>query len=387
MIRVVHVINIDIGVRIHLRNQLVYLKERGYDVSVVCAPGPLIPVDEITPEGIPVYTIPMTRDIRPLKDLIVIAQLTGLFRRKRFDIVHTHSTKPGVLGRIAARLAGTPCIVHTVHGLLLHEGITLRGRWLWKAGERIGAAFGDYMLSQSRRDMEVLVNEGICGKRAVGHLGNGIDLSEFDPDKITPAEVRAIRERLGVAETDKVIGISGRLGLQKGYFEFAKMARTIHKEYPNTKFWMMGRMEIDKPDGLAVEDIITGDMNDYVRYLGQRSDMPCLLGAMDIFVFPSHREGMPRSLMEAAAMGKPIVASDIDGCREVIEHNLDGLLTPVGDANGLTKAVKSLLENPTLADGLATAARAHAHLHFDERIYFSKVETTYESLLLSRGLA
>ena len=121
MIRIAHLINIDVGVRIHLRNQLLFLQEQGFDVVAICSPGPLVSADSITPEGIPVRTIPLSRNIRPWQDLEAIANLVRLFRQERIDIVHTHSLKPGLLGRLAARLAGIPCIVHTVHGLLLHD--------------------------------------------------------------------------------------------------------------------------------------------------------------------------------------------------------------------------------------------------------------------------
>ena len=194
MTSVVHLINIDVGVRIHLKNQLLYLKERGYNVSAVCSPGPLVPGDGITPEGIPVQTVTMSRDVRPWQDLLVVAQLVRLFRQERFDIVHTHSVKPGLLGRLAARLTGTPNTVHTVHGLLLHDGMTWWHRWLWKASELVGAALGDYMLSQSHQDMAILISEGICNEQTLGYLGNGIDLSQFNPARITPEEIRATRQ-------------------------------------------------------------------------------------------------------------------------------------------------------------------------------------------------
>ena len=122
-------------------------------------------------------------------------------------------------------------------------------------------------------------------------------------------------------------------------------------------------------------------MNEYVSYLGLRSDMPQLYAAMDILVFPSYHEGMPRSLMEAAAMGKAIVASDIRGCREVIEHDATGLLVPVRDAYALAEAAKSLLDDPALASHLGSAARVYALEYFDERVCFERLHEAYQMLL------
>ena len=386
MIRVAHLINVDVGVRIHLRNQLLFLKSQGYDVSAICAPGPLVPRDGITPEGIPVRTIQMSRKFSPLSDLKVVTRLARLFKRDQIDIVHTHSVKPGLLGRLAARLAGTPCIVHTVHGLLMHEGMSRWSRYVWKTSEKTGAALGHYMLSQSRQDMAVLIKERICKERNLGYLGNGIDLSEFDPDKVSSEEVRRIRTELGATKDDRVIGIAGRLLADKGYHEFAKMARLVHRDYPDTQFWMIGRTESHSSNALSVEDIVTDDMGKYVRHLGLRHDMPQLFAAMDVSVLPSHHEGMPRCLMEASAMGKAIVASNIRGCREVVEHNVTGLLVPVGDPHALAEAVKSMLDAPATANRLGSAARSHAKEHFDERRYFARLEATYDSLVKSHGL-
>ena len=384
--KVVHLINVDVGVRVHLRNQLHYLKRKGYEVTAICPPGPLVSSDGVTPEGIPVRTVPMSRDIRPWDDLRTILQLVRIFRTERFDIVHTHSVKPGLLGRLAARLVGVPCIVHTVHGLLLHEGMSWRSRWLWWMSEKVGATLGDYMLSQSRQDMAILVEQNICRVEKLGYLGNGIDLCQFDPTVITQQEVEATRQALGVNNQEKVIALVGRLSVEKGCLEFTEMARCIHRRYPATKFWLIGRQETDKAGRLGVEDIITDDMQSYVRYLGLRSDMPRLYAAMDILVFPSHHEGMPRSLMEASAMGKAIVATDIRGCQEVVIKDVTGLLVPVRDSNSLVRAVSTLLDNPALTHRLGRAARAHAQQHFDERVYFQRLNATYEHLLQECGI-
>ncbi len=386
MTRVVHFINVDVGVRVHLKNQLLYLRNQGYDVMAVCPPGSLVASDGVTPEGIPVRTVPMSRDIRPWDDLRTILQLAGIFRKERFDIVHTHSVKPGLLGRLAARLVGVPCIVHTVHGLLLHEGMSWRSRWLWWISEKVGATLGDYMLSQSRQDMAILVEQNICRVEKLGYLGNGIDLCQFGPTVITQQEAEATRQALGVTNQEKVIGIVGRLLAEKGYHEFTEMARCVHQNYPATRFWIIGRQETDKVGGLGVDDIITEDMQSYVSYLGFRQDMPKLYAAMDILVFPSHHEGMPRSLMEASAMGKAIVATDIRGCQEVIIKDATGLLVPVRDPNSLVRAVSTLLDNPDLAHRLGRAARAHAQQHFDERVCFQRLIVTYEHLLQERGI-
>jgi glycosyltransferase involved in cell wall biosynthesis len=387
MTRVAHVINVDVGIRVHLRNQLLHLQETGYEVIGVCAPGPLVPKSGLTPEGIRAYTVPMSRNITPFQDLQSVTRLVSLFRQERVDIVHTHSVKPGLLGRLAARLAGVPCVVHTVHGVLLHDNIRTSTYWIWKLSEKAGASLGDYMLSQSRQDMEILIREKICPPEKLGYLGNGIRLADFDPQKISPAQTQALRQKLGVQQNEKVIAIVGRLLAEKGYFEFAEMARRVHQTHPETKFWIIGRPETDKSEGLAIDQIITPEMHGYAQYLGYRADMPHIFAAMDLFVFPSYYEGFPRSLMEASAMGKPIVASNIRGCREVVESGKTGVLIPVQDALALAKAVSELIENPELAERFGRAARTHALDSFDERSYFARLTGAYEKLATQKNLA
>ena len=386
-LKVAHVINIDVGIRVHLRNQLLYLQEAGYDVIGVCAPGPLVPESGVTPEGIRVYTVPMSREITPWQDLKTVARLISLFRQENVDIVHTHSVKPGLLGRLAARLAGVPCVIHTVHGVL-HDNIRPTIYWIWKLSEKAGAMLGDYMLSQSRQDMDILIQEKICRPNKLGYLGNGIRLADFDPQTISPAQIQALRQEHGIQENEKLIAIVARLVAQKGYFEFAEMARRVHQTHPETKFWIIGRPETDKSEGLDIEQIITPDMHSYTRYLGYRADMPLIYAATDIFVFPSfYSEGVPRSLLEASAMGKPIIASDIRGCREVIEDGQTGILFRVQDTLALIGAVINLLESPKLAMRIGQAARAHAMANFDERTYFATLTSTYERLAAQKNLA
>jgi len=360
--KVVHIVNVDVGVRIHLKNQLRFLQEQGYDVTAICSPGPI------------------------LKDIRLTWELFRLFQRKQFDIVHTHSVKPGLFGRFAARLARVPHIVHTVHGLLLYDGMPHLAYWLWKISELAGARFGHYALSQSRQDMQILLDQNIYRQDTIGYLGNGIDLTYFDPSQIAAEDVATLRRSLGIKPEHKVIAIVGRLNPDKGYREFGEMARNVHKEYPHTRFWILGRQETDKGFGLSMDDIITDDMREYVSYLGLRSDMPQIYAAMDVFVFPSHHEGFPRSLMEASAMGVPIVATDIRGCREVVAGDQTGLLVPPRDSAALAEAVKRLLVDDELANRLGATARQSALEHFDERDYFERIAKAYEMLLSKKGV-
>ncbi len=382
MIKVVHVINVDIGVKIHLRNQILYLKQQGYDVSAVCSPGALITHDGPTENGIPVKLIKITSAITPFQDARALVELVRYFRSSRFDIVHTHSLKPGLLGRLAARLARVPVVVHTLHGFFFYEGMSTGEQAFWKRMEKLGMALGDYTLSQSQEDVTTAIREGICKPDRIGYLGNGIDLEEFNPTSILTEQARAKRRELGMGKREKVVAMAGRLLVEKGYLDFFEAARLIRQRDRRVRFWAMGADQPGRQGAISLADLQTKGLGHSISFLGMRSDMPKLLAAADIFVLPTHgREGLPRVLMEASAMGKPIVATDVHGCREAVLHGQTGFLVPARNPTALAEAVLSLLDNGELAARLGAAARTYALEHFDEKIYFQRIHTVYQVLL------
>jgi glycosyltransferase involved in cell wall biosynthesis len=381
--KVVHVTNVDIGLSIHLRNQMLYLRDQGYDVSGVCAPGPLIGTNGPTPDGIPVKLISYTSSaVTPHRDLVTLVQLVRHLRENRFDIVHTHTVKGGLLGRLAARLARTPVIVHTVHGLFFDAGMSRLERSLWAFVERMGMALGGYALCQNREDADALVRMRMCRPDRVGYLGNGIDLSRFSPSCVDRAVVRRLRAELGVAPGDTVVTIAGRLLVQKGYLQFLAAAREIRRQRDNVHFWAAGPTQDGRFGAVSPHDPRWREAASLVRFLGLRPDMPEVLAATDVFVLPSHgREGVPRVLMEAAAMQRPMVATDVRGCRDVVRHGITGLLVPPRDAHELARAIVRLIDHREEAARLGARAAALAAQRFDERTYFAKIVHCYEMLL------
>ena len=381
--KVVHIINVDVGVKIHLRNQILYLKQQGYDVSAVCSSGSLITRDGPTDEdGIPVKLVRITSAVTPSQDARALVELVRHFRSGRFDIVHTHSLKPGLLGRLAARLARVPIVIHTLHGFFFYDDMTPLARSFWKRVEKLGMMLGNYTLSQSREDVETAVKEGICKPDKIGYLGNGVDLEEFNPMRISSEQVCVKHQELGVGNGEKVVAIAGRLLVEKGYLEFFEAARLVRQRDRGVRFWAMGASQPERQGAISLADLQTKGLDQSISFLGMRSDMPELLAAVDVFVLPTHgREGVPRVLMEASAMGKPIVATDVRGCREAVVHNHTGLLVPARNAAALAEAVLTLLDNCDLASRLGAAARVYALEHFDERVYFERIHAVYQMLL------
>jgi len=377
--KVVHVGNLDIGFRVHLRNQLIYLKKQGYDLYGVCPKGQFITRDGPTEDGISVKLINYSASaLTPLRDLRALIQLVHYLRTNRFDIVHTHGLKPGLLGRVAARITGVPIVVHTVHGLFFYEGMSSLEQRFWAQLERLGMRFGDYALSQNREDVDTVVRMRICDPDRIGYLGNGVDLSVFNPRNVDRQAIDKLRQEMGVAPDEKVVSIAGRLLVEKGYLEFFEAVKDIKRDQPHVHFWALGPTQPGRAGALSRDHPAA----QFVHFLGMRPDMPQVLAATDVFVLPSHgREGVPRVLMEAAAMHRPIVATNVRGCRDVVQHEVTGLLIPPGDSQELARAIIRLLGNRDEANGLGLRASQLAQRRFDENVYFRKLSYCYESLL------
>jgi glycosyltransferase involved in cell wall biosynthesis len=383
-IKVVHLSNYDVGLRIHMRNYMRYLRDQGYDVSIVCNPGRFLKGDTVIEDGIFVKAIPFPHSITPLADLKTLGALYRYFRQERFDIVHTHTVKPGLLGRLAARLARVPIIIHTIHGFPFHGQMSPWMIQLLTNVERVGARFCDSMLSQNREDMETAVERGICLADKLHYLGNGIDVQRFHPSLVRPELVTAKRAELGLSPKDKAIGMIGRLVREKGFFEYLEAARILKARGERLKFLAIGA--VHKKQGVAIDDlgvlIRQYNLEDSVLFLGQRDDVPELMAAMDLIVLASYAaEGIPRVLMEAAAMGKPAIGTDLRGIRETIVDGVTGCLVPVKDPGALANAIVEVLADPAQAAEMGQAARQHAEFHFNERYYFRRTDKEYRRLI------
>ncbi|HKY64734.1 MAG TPA: glycosyltransferase family 4 protein, partial [Acidimicrobiales bacterium] len=285
-------------------------------------------------------------------------------RRERPDVLHTHNPKPGLYGRIVGRLAGVPVVVNTCHGLYFTETDPLVKRTVLLVLEGIAARFSDAELVQSSEDLDRLVRTHAYPRRRTRLLGNGVDLTRFRPDVLSAGERERVRaDVLGARSDQVVVGMVGRLVAEKGLLELFEAARRLDDRHVVV---VVGPDDPEKPDALDRATVAAAEA-DGVRFLGMRDDVDRLYGAMDVFVLPSWREGFPRAAMEAAASGLPVIASDVRGCRQVVDHEVTGLLVPVRDAPALAAAVTALGDDPDRRAAMGAAAVRRAASHFDER--------------------
>lgn len=366
----VHLTTTDMSLDWLLLPQLRAFADAGYEVVGMSAPGPH--VEHLATAGIRHVTVPaFTRSTNPLQDITAFVQLVRLLRRERPDVLHTHNPKPGILGRIAGRLARVPRIVNTQHGLYAQPSDRLRRRLPVYAAERIAAAFGHVELVQNPEDVDTLVRTLRVPERKVRLLGNGIDLERFDPARLDASDPEArtrLRTDWGIDadETEVVVGTVGRLVREKGIVELLEAAHRWTAEGVGARLVVVGPADPDKADAVPA-DVMERAVAEGVVFAGQRTDMPECYRAFDVFVTASWREGFPRSAMEAAAMGLPTVATDIRGNRQVIDDGVTGVLAPVRDAAGLAAGVTELAGDPAMRSAMAAAARERALAEFDQR--------------------
>lgn len=382
--KVAHVTTVDMSIRFLLLNQLLFLKNKGYAVSAVCAAGTWIP--EIEQAGIPVKAVSLTRKVvDPFQDLRALWQMTRYFRQNDLTIVHTHTPKGGFLGQLAAKLAGVPIIVNTLHGFYFHDHMRPALRRFYITLEKIAARCSDVILSQNSEDIQTAIREGICPPQKILYLGNGIDIQRFNPDSLSTKDIACKRGEVGLPVCAPVVGFVGRLVREKGLLELFAAARIVRERVPDVHFLFVGPVDTPKPDALTPDTAREYGIADICHFLGMRQDMPELYALMDVFVLPSHREGFPRTPMEASAMKVPCVVTNIRGCHEAVEHGRNGLLVPLGDVQALADAIIELLTDREEARRMGEEGRRMALERFDERLVFEKVKAEYARLLKEKG--
>jgi glycosyltransferase involved in cell wall biosynthesis len=376
---VVHVTTTDISLELLLGPQLEAFVDAGFDIVGASAPGPYL--DALRRRGVRHVALRhATRSFAPFEDSRALFELVRLFRRLSPTIVHTHNPKPGLYGRAAARIARVPVVVNTVHGLYALPGDPAPKRALVYGLEGLVASCSHAELVQNPEDVAVLRRIGVPEQKLM-FLGNGIDLGRFDPETITAGEAAAARLELGAVDPDDVVvGVVGRLVHDKGYREIIDAAVRLRHRSPALRFAVIGPDEPAKTKSVsAAERMAAADAG--VRFLGRRDDVERLYRGMDIYALASYREGFPRSAMEAAAMRLPIVATDVRGCRQVVESGVTGLLVPARDSRALADAIGALAVDPERRLRMGAAGREKALREFDQQRCIDLTLAVYRRLI------
>lgn len=356
------------------------LLERGQYAVLVTGPtaGPEGKLLQRTPvDGLEIVEIaPLVRSVDPFRDWQTYRQLTRLFRERRFDVVHTHSSKAGILGRLAARRAGIPLVVHTVHGQAFHAHETWWRNRLYILAERWAARHCDHIYAVAQAMIEQCVAAAVAPREKYSVVYSGMDMRAFLEARPDPA----VRERLGIPPEAPVIGTIARLFEWKGHEFLVEAAPAVVREFPEVRFLLVGdgvlRDRIQariRELGLTRNFAFTG--------LVSPDEIPGLVAIMDVLAHFSLREGLPRTVVQALAGSVPAVAFPLDGTPEVVLDGTTGLLARTADAPDCARALLRLLRNPHLRRDMGRAGRESVRSRFDWRTMADALEASYRALL------
>lgn len=365
------------------------MQRRGWTVHVA-APADAAIAARLESEGFVFHPIPLTRSRQnPLAELKLLLVLLGLCLRLRPDLLHLVSVKPVVWGGLVARLARLPGVVHAITGL---------GYVFIQSDDR-----ADTKTGLLRQLIERLYRLALGYSRSIAIFQNPDDLAVFEARGMVPADRWVMIKGCGVdmqvfaeqpeptidAEHPPVVMFPARLLGDKGVREFVTAAEILRaekaKESSRARFVLVGRRDPDNKTDIGAEQLQAWIDAGTVEYWGFAADMPAVLARGHIIVLPSYREGLPRGLIEAAAIGRAIVTTDAPGCREVVRHEENGLLVPVGDGKATADAIRRLLNDPALRHRMAAASRAIAVGEFSVEQFVAASLQTYDRVLQMQG--
>ncbi|HEX8949988.1 MAG TPA: glycosyltransferase family 4 protein [Dissulfurispiraceae bacterium] len=356
-------------------NLALEFKRMGHDVAIATGPSlnPQADIGDFSKtHGIPVHSLPsLRRDVNPFRDIPAFLETLRVIRTVRPDVLHTHTSKAGFIGRIAGRVAGAGAVVHTPHGHIFYGyyGRLLTGIFILL--ERIGARFSDRIVTLTDLEKREYIEKGIADDGRITTIPCGIFVKDFSPMG------GALREELGIAPGIPLVGWVGRLDPVKGCGHFLGTCRLIKEELPDARYLVVG----DGPLRREMEELSRSlGLSREVIFLGFREDIPSIMSSIDLLVHTPLNEGLGKVLLEAMASAKPIVAAKVGGIPEIVTHGLNGLLVPPGDcASGARESVK-ILKDRALAEKLGNEGRKRVAA-FDNSWMVEKTVELYRGLL------
>jgi len=305
----------------------------------------------------------------------IVAELYKLMKKKDIHVARTHGYRANLYGRIAAWMAGVPVIIASVHNNYRKDKRLER-----RIANRILARGTDRIVAVSESIASDIVKYDNVNPSKILVIPNGVDAIRFAPQK----KSEKICNELSIEGKDMIIGFVGRLVPAKGIEYLIEAASYLKKQYQNLKLIIVGDGYL--ADSLRQKALELG-MNNIVIFTGERRDIPDILSCISIFVMPSLAEGLPNSLLEAMAMGKPVVATEVGGTAEIVKHDVNGLLVPPGNSKSLAEAITLLLENTSLSANIGQTARDFISQNYGIETIARKWESLYKSLLTEKGLS
>ncbi|PMQ01793.1 MAG: galactosyltransferase [Dictyoglomus sp. NZ13-RE01] len=362
------------------------LKKLGWEVYAVCPKGNIS--NKFKDFGIEHIEYNVERkSLNPFKEIETIYELYRVLRPLNLDILHTFTYKPNIYGTIAGRLAKIPIIINLVEGLgSLYVEDSLKSRSMRKIIEILSSItfrLSDRCIVINSDDVNYLISKKILPKeKGILIKSVGIDSEEYNPKKIDSQKINQLRRELNLKDDQVVILMLSRLLIHKGVLEYFKSAEILKEKYGDKiEFLIAGNFDPGNFYNISKETLQNYIERKIIKFLGWRNDIKELLAISDIFVLPSYREGIPRTLLEAGSMGKPIITADTIGCKEVVEHGRNGFLVPIKDYISLAKSIEILINNEGMRKAFGEYSREKIIREFDIRNIVEQYLRLYNDLL------
>ncbi len=332
-------------------------------------------IAEARQKGIRVTILPeLVRQISPLKDVLALIKLYQQLRREPCQVLHTHSSKAGILGRLAGHLARTPVIIHTVHGWSFHDYMSPWLRKTYILLERWMAHYSQALVAVSQKDIDKGLQAGIGRPEQYHLIRSAIPIEQFDASLFDRSK---LRQSLGIPEQAVVMGFVGRFSPQKNPLDWVRVAKQVGQNENNVFFLMVG----DGPMRDQVEEQIKrAGIRDRTVLTGLRRDIPALLTCMDIFVHTSLWEGLPRAILQALCMGLPVLAYSADGVREIIQNGESGYIFQPGEIGEMAEVCATLMGHPELRKALGQRGCELVIQEFDLKNMIAQISALYDQL-------
>ena len=379
-LRVLHVVSVPGtgGVQVWVSQVAARQARQGYEVSIACA------ADEESLSffrgcGEIIPTSVCYSKINPLRDLSYLLELIGLFRRKRFDIVHLSAAKAALYGRLAARISGVPVIIYNAQGFPFHDFSNPVARVVLSTSEKLlSRYFTDMVVCCGTAVQAYAIKHNLVPESRLATIVNGVEI----PASLCPKE--DARRALGLDQTASVVGMVGRLSRQKAPENFLHAAALVSRQVANTCFLVAG----DGPEMASLKNL-AGQLGiaSKVKFLGNRDDIPTIMRALDVFALFSRWEGLPLAILEAMAAERPVVATAVDGNVEAVQHDRTGLLSPAEDVQQFADNLARLLLEPDLAKAMGLAGRKFLQNRFTLDRMAAELSDLYQRLYRQKSFS
>ena len=388
MKKLIRITTVPISFKVLLKGQLRFMASNRFDVKGVSSEGEELK-EVIENEGIVMKAINMSRKITPFQDLKSLWEMWNFLRKEKPQIVHTHTPKAGIIGMLAARLAGVPHRLHTVAGLPLMEATGAK-RKILNFVEKLTYSSATRVYPNSKGLYDFILQNNFTQSNKLKIIGNGssngINTTFFSPDQVSETERVTLREKLNIQPDDFVFVFVGRIVSDKGINElikaFSELQTADNNELTGIKLLLVGGLESDL-DPLNPETLAEINQNKDIISVGFQQDVRPFFAISDALVFPSYREGFPNVVMQAGAMGLPSIVSDINGCNEIIVEGENGLIIPPKNVEKLKEKMLTLAKDKNLYAKLKENSRRMIESRYEQSVVWNALLEEYEGLLQS----